>query len=73
MTEMPNKTMTYLRMHCKCMCVGGGGGGGGIGMTEMPNKTMTYLRIHCNSFPMVLNIHHSFSNFEATLTYFNHI
>ena len=32
--------------------------------TEMPNKTMTYLRMYCNSFPIVLNINNSFSNFE---------
>ena len=35
-----------------------------LDMTEMPHKTMTYLRMYCNSFPIVLNINHSFSNFE---------
>ena len=44
-----------------------------IDMTEMPHKTMTYLRMYCNSFPIVLNINHSFSNFEETLTHFNQI
>jgi glutaredoxin len=44
-----------------------------LDMTETPNKTMTYLRICCNSFPIVLNIYHSFSNFEEALTHFNHI
>jgi len=38
-----------------------------LDMTEMPDKTMTYLRMFCNSFPIVLNINHSFSNFEETL------
>ena len=42
-----------------------------LDITEMPNKTMTYLRMYCNSFPIVLNINHSFSNFEETLTHFN--
>ena len=37
-------------------------------MTEMPHKTMTYLRMYCNSFPIVLNTNHSFSQFEETLT-----
>jgi len=44
-----------------------------LDMTEMPHKTMTYLRLYCNNFPVVLNINHSFSNFEETLTHFNHI
>jgi glutaredoxin len=44
-----------------------------LDMTEMPNKTMTYQRMYCNSFPIVLNINHSLSNFEETLTHFNHI
>ena len=44
-----------------------------IDMTEMPHKTMTYLRMYCNSFPIVLNINHSFSNFEETLTHFNNM
>ena len=44
-----------------------------LDMTEMPRKTMTYLRMYCNSFPIVLNINHSFSNFEETLTHVNHI
>jgi len=35
-------------------------------MTEMPNKTMTYLRMYCNTFPIVLNMNNSFSNFEET-------
>jgi hypothetical protein len=43
-----------------------------IDMTEMPNKTMTYLRMCCNSFPIVLNINQSLSNFEETFTHFNH-
>jgi hypothetical protein len=43
------------------------------GMTEMPHKTMTYLRMYCNSFPIVINIYHSFSNFEEIITHFNHI
>ena len=42
-------------------------------MTEMPNKTMSDLRIYCNSFPIVLNINHSFSNFEDTSTHFDHM
>ena len=37
-------------------------------MTEMPNKIMTYLRRYCNSFPTAIDINHSFSNFEETLT-----
>ena len=37
-----------------------------LDMTEMPHKTMLYLRMYCNSFPIVLNINHSFSNFEET-------
>ena len=41
-----------------------------LDMTEMPHKTMTYLRMYCNSFPIVLNINHSFSNFEKTSTHF---
>ena len=44
-----------------------------LDMTEMPNKTMIYLRTYCNSFPIVLNINHSFSNFEETLTHFNNM
>ena len=44
-----------------------------LDMTEMPHKTMTYLRMYCNSFPIVLNINHSFSNLEEILTHFNHI
>ena len=44
-----------------------------IDMTEMPHKTMTYLRMYCNSFPIVLNINHLFSNFEDVSTHFNHI
>ena len=44
-----------------------------LDMTEISNKTMTYLRMYCNSFPIVLNINHSFSNFEETLTHVNHI
>ena len=44
-----------------------------LDMTEMPNKTMTYLRMYCNSFQIVLDINHSFSNLEDTLTHFNHI
>ena len=44
-----------------------------IDMTEMPHKTMTYLRMYCNSFPIVLNINHSFSNFKETLTHFNNM
>ena len=31
-----------------------------LDMTEMPNKRMTYLRMYCNSYPIVLNINHSF-------------
>jgi glutaredoxin len=42
-----------------------------LDMTEMPNKTMIYLRTYCNSFPIVLNINHSFSNFEETLPHFH--
>jgi hypothetical protein len=41
--------------------------------TEMPNKAMTYLSMYCNSFPIVLNISHSFSNFEEILTHFYQI
>ena len=44
-----------------------------LDMTEMPHKTMTCLRMYCNSFPIVLNINHSFSNFEETLTHFNNM
>ena len=44
-----------------------------LDMTVMPHKTMTYLRMYCNSFPIVLNINHSFSNFEETLTHFNNM
>ena len=44
-----------------------------LDMTEMPNKTMTYLGMYFNSFPIVLNINQSFSNFEETLTQFNQI
>ena len=44
-----------------------------LDVTEMPNKTMTYLRMYCNSYPIVLNINHSFSNFEETLTHFEQI
>jgi hypothetical protein len=44
-----------------------------LDMTEMPHKTMTYFRMYCNSFPIVLNINHSFSNFAETLTHFNRI
>ena len=44
-----------------------------LDMTEISNKTMTYLRMYWNSFPIVLNINHLFSNFEETLTHFNHI
>ena len=44
-----------------------------LDMTEMPHKTMTYLRMYCNSFPIVLNINHSFSNFEETFTHFNNM
>jgi glutaredoxin len=42
-------------------------------MTEMPHITITYLRMYCNSFQIVLNINHSFSNFEDISTHFNHI
>jgi len=41
-----------------------------LDMTEISNKTITYLRMYCNSFPMVLNINNSFSNFEETFTKF---
>ena len=44
-----------------------------LDMTEIPNKTMTYLRMYWNSFPIVLNIIHSFSNFEETLPHFNQV
>jgi len=44
-----------------------------LDMNEMPNKTMTYLGMYFNSFPIVLNINQSFSNFEETLTHFNQI
>ena len=44
-----------------------------LDMTEMPHKMMTYLRMYCNSFPIVLNLNHSFSIFEETLTHFNHL
>ena len=44
-----------------------------LDMTEMPHKTMTYLRMYYNSFPIVLNINHSFSRFEEIFTRFNHI
>jgi glutaredoxin len=44
-----------------------------LDMTEMPHKTMTYLRMYCNSVPIVLNIKHSFSNFEEILRHFNQI
>ena len=33
-------------------------------MMEMPNKTMSYLRMYYDSFPILLNINHSFSYFE---------
>ena len=39
-----------------------------LDMTEMPQKTMTDLKMYCNSFPIVLNTNHSFSQFEETLT-----
>jgi len=42
-----------------------------LDITELPQKTMTYLRMYCSRFPIVLNINHSFLNFEETLTYFN--
>ncbi len=42
-------------------------------MTDMPNKTMTSLRMYCDSFPIVINMNHSFSNFEEILTHFNQI
>ena len=42
-----------------------------LDITEMPNKTMTYFRMYFNSFPVVLIINHSFSNFEDTSTHFN--
>jgi len=35
-------------------------------VTEMPHKTM-----NCNSFPIVLNKNHSFSNLEETLNTFS--
>ena len=41
-------------------------------MAEMRHKTMTCLRMYYNSFPVVLSINHSFSNFEETLTHLNH-
>jgi len=41
-----------------------------LDMTEISNKTITYLRMYCNSFPMVLNINNSFSNFEETFDKF---
>ena len=44
-----------------------------LDMTEMPNKTMTYLGMYFNSFPIVLNINQSFSNFDETLTHFNNM
>ena len=44
-----------------------------LDMTEISNKTITYLRMYCNSFPIVLNINHSFSNLEESLTHFNQI
>jgi len=44
-----------------------------LDMTEMPQKTMTYLRMYSNSLPIVLNLNHSFSNFEEISTHFNHI
>ena len=34
---------------------------------------MTFLRMYCNNFPIVLNMHYSFSNSEETLTHFNQI
>ena len=40
-----------------------------LNMTEM-HKTMTYLRMYCNSFPIVLNINNSFSNFENSFSKF---
>ena len=43
-----------------------------LDMTETPHKTMTYLRMYCNSFPIVPNVNHSFSNFEESLAHFNH-
>jgi hypothetical protein len=52
---------------CVCVCVYNNH----LDMTEMPHKTMTNLRMYCNSFPIVLNINHSFSNFEETLTHLN--
>ena len=39
-------------------------------MTEMPNKTMTSLRMYCDSFPIVINMNNSFSNFEETFNKF---
>ena len=44
-----------------------------LDMTEMPHKTITYLRMYCTSFPIELNINHSFSNFAEILAHFNHI
>jgi hypothetical protein len=44
-----------------------------LDMPETPHKTMTYLRMYCNSFPIVLNMNHAFSNFEEILTHFNHV
>ena len=41
------------------------------GMMEK-HETMTFLRMYYNNFPIVLNINHSFSNFEETSTHFNH-
>ena len=37
------------------------------------HETMTFLRMYYNNFPIVLNINHSFSNFEETWTHFYHI
>jgi len=40
-----------------------------LDMMEMPHKTMTYLKMYCNSFPIVLNINHLFSDFEVQYNY----
>jgi hypothetical protein len=40
---------------------------------DAAHKAMTYFRMYCNSFPIVLNINHAFSNFEEILTHFKHI
>ena len=86
MTEMQNKTMSYLRMYCSssriyCSSLRIHCNSSSrmycsslrIHCNRSSRMYCSSLRIHCSSFSIVPNINHSFSTFEETLTHFNHV